>query len=376
MSLLGRLASRIGPRLDPFLDQALYPEFHDSPLVIYDVGAAGSVFFPFDGPISEMTRVYGFEPTAESYRKLVEKYSENPHIEIRQAALTDVDGPVTFYLRKDSLTVSSLLEHSRLDRKAEPVEIEGLRLDSVPTRFGFPPADFVKLDTEGTELMILQSGAEMLRREVLGVFVEIGFWRDSGGGVPFHEVDKYLTDLGFVLYDLQLNRAHFSGIGGKKDKLRSGDALYLRNFTDSAAGWNDEPATDRRRSKLLKLVALCVAWRYLEYAVELLDYGRTHDLISAEEFTRLANRYAGVKDISTRVPDFPGRQAVARLLDALSYALHKNAKKGVPASFNAVGNAWPATVSGRAPVEVKITYPVLGEKRQHAKIVNLNDPSR
>ncbi len=85
--------------------------------------------------------------------------------------------------------------------------------------------------------------------------------------------------------------------------------------------------------------------------------------MSGEEFSRHARRYASVRDVSAWVPNFPGRRGLARLCDLLSYALHPQARKGIPRSFNSIGNAWPLSVPGKAPRCVTIRYPVLARSK-------------
>ena len=132
-----------------------------------------------------------------------------------------------------------------------------------------------------------------------------------------------------MLFDLTINRYHNSTIGGKKDKLRTGDALYLRDFAQLSERLVDV-TIERRRIKLLKLVSLCVAWRYLNYALELVDYGQRHRLITRREFTLLSEAFASTTDIAQVISNFRGRAYAARFVDAISYVLHRDAKKGHP----------------------------------------------
>jgi hypothetical protein len=161
-------------------------------------------------------------------------------------------------------------------------------------------------------------------------------------------------------------------IGGRKDKLRSGDALYLRNFETMPA---DIAASLSPRASLLKLLAVTLAWRYVNYALELADYGRRHDILDAAEFSAIVEPLAATVDLSDRTPNMPGREALARLFDVLSYALQPNMKKGVPHAFNGLGNHWIVRRHGRRPHQVRLHCPVLRSgAKARTKIVELGDP--
>ena len=62
MTILGKIASAIEPRLDPFGDPTFHSLFRADPFVIYDGGAAGLVSLPHGIPLCKMIRIYGFEP--------------------------------------------------------------------------------------------------------------------------------------------------------------------------------------------------------------------------------------------------------------------------------------------------------------------------
>ncbi len=361
MGIFSYFKNRLSAKLDPFLHPEFSEVFDSSPFVIYDVGAAGSIFCPIESGPCERVHVYGFEPVKSSYDNLAQLYSNSRFVECRQVALSDRDGVVTINQLEGGLErSSSLFSQDGLDLNSRQMEVESARLDSVPKTYGFPPPDFIKLDTEGSEGMILEAGPELLGQEVLGVITEFSFWRRDGGGAVFSDVDQLLTRSGFVLFDLQLNRSHLSTIGGKKDKVRSGDALYLRDFVHLCKQMAGKSA-EHKRAKLLKLISLCVAWRYLNYALELADHGQREGLISAEEYSLLSDAFAATTDFANRIPRFPGRDKIAGILDALAYNLHRRAKKNIPSNFNGIGNSWVAPRKGGPLKEVTIYKPILAD---------------
>lgn len=352
--------SALRRRIIADLDSRLAPRFHgifaESPVTIYDVGAAGGVFTPYpDGPTA-WAPVIGFEPHPESFRLIMDG-GLPAHVSLHNLALADQVGPITFFSGEGAdRTRSSLRPIEYIGGESAAVTVQATTLDSVPGQLHVAPADFIKLDTEGTEDIVLKGGAEMLAHDILGVQIEIAFWTEQSGGVTFSDIDRLLTDQGFILFDLQTNRSDIRIIGGRKDKVRSGDALYLRNFD---ALWSESAERSVMRTKLIKLISIAIGWRYLNYALELADFGRTHGLLDNAEFAAIARPLINTSDLSDRVPNLPGRMALARLFETLAYAFHPNMKKGVPFAFNGLGNHWVVRRGKASPPAVDLYCPVL-----------------
>ena len=364
-------------KLSAHLDERLAPDFHsefsENPIVVYDVGAAGGVYTPFKSGVTKWAQVVGFEPNIESYDELNERiHSKN--VKLFPIAITNQDAPVTLYAGLDgSRTQSSLMPLKKLGLEEKLVSVEGVRLDSVTAKLNIPPADFLKLDAEGSEDKILEGGIKMLSDNILGIRIEVSFWKDGAHGALFAEIDSLLNKHGFVLFDLQTNRSDLRYFGGRKDKIRSGDALYLKNF-DFIAETVASKATLRR--KLLKLMSIAVAWRYLNYALELADYGRARSLLSPLEFQVITKPWLSTVDISDQMPNFRGRIALARIFDFLSYAFNPNIKKGVPYNFNGLGNHWVVSRLGTNPSKVQLHCAVLKLGRKNrGKTIDIRSTS-
>lgn len=371
MKFLSICKKMLSTTLDERLAPLFYQTFADKPIVVYDIGAAGGVYTPFNSGPRNWAQVIAFEPHRGSYEKLREKHNSE-YVKIFPFALTDHDGPVTLYAGVDGAqTQSSLMPLEKLGIKAKPRSVKGVRLDSLNATLDLPPADFLKLDAEGSEDKILQGGVKMLVDNVLGIRIEVSFWQDGSHGAPFSDIDNFLTKRGFILFDLQTNRSDVRHIGGRKDKIRSGDALYLKHFDFVA---EKTPSKDILRTKLLTLMSIAVAWKYLNYAIELAHYGRAQALLSQVEFEAITEPWLGTVDISDRLPNFWGRLTLARIFDFLSYTINPSFKKGVPYDFNGLGNHWVVPRTGSNPHHIRLHCPVLKFGRENReKIIDLSN---
>lgn len=116
-------------------------------------------------------------------------------------------------------------------------ELQTITLDAVLAREAgrLPPPDYLSIDTQGTELEILQGGIETLGKHALAIFVEVGFAPTYEGQPMFSELEVFLRGHGFKLASLEVFPAQartperipigFRGAGF----IDSGEALFLRD---------------------------------------------------------------------------------------------------------------------------------------------------
>jgi FkbM family methyltransferase len=351
-------------KLDPFLHSSFYSAFQRAPFTIYDAGAAGGIY-PLLPPASAgLWRAYGFEPMPASYSKLERQYRGNNYVSIHDIALSDRDGTAPFRIFRAMATSSSLNANTLVyeDGAAnyDEIEVRCSKLDTFCRETDAGEPDFLKLDTEGSELLVLQGGRQALTLSCLGVVSEIKFLPFSSTTTQFAELDTLLRQCGFVLFDIQMartTRAVGARFGGKKGAIDSAYVLYLRDYYGLYdAGLSANP--ERARSKLLKLLILTVRFLYLDYAAELVDFGREKGLLSKDEAGRLLGIFCGVSDISWRIPSFPGKSKLALLFDYVSYILQPEMKLAVPPMFNNFGNRRSALIKQSVPDEARLLYPM------------------
>jgi FkbM family methyltransferase len=143
---------------------------------------------------------------------------------------------------------------------------------------GVHSVDFVKTDTDGGDLEVLESFEEMIRPAgVLGFMVETPYTGAPTDGVhTFHNVDRLLKRHGFLLASMSVNRYSRAALPApfayailaqtQWGQPLWGDLVYLR---DAAGSGNDRHGT-LSPVKLLKLAALFELFRLPDCAAELL----------------------------------------------------------------------------------------------------------
>ena len=180
----------------------------NNPLIIVDIGASGG--------IHERWRQYGagiktilFEPDYEEFEKLVSKKSENSLV--INSALVEKSKIVDFNICKKQ-EVSSIYTPNQhlLDRYEDSerfniertVSLEADSLDNLLQKENINEIDFIKIDTQGSELDILK-GATNFYENLIGLEVEVEFIELYYKQPLFSEVNSFIESKGFSLIDLK-----------------------------------------------------------------------------------------------------------------------------------------------------------------------------
>jgi len=295
----------------------------DDKFVLMDIGARGGIA-PQWKPISPLARVFGFDPDTEECNRLNQ---QKLGVEYLPFALASGPGKRPFYLTELEFCHGFKAVNEKFfgrfpnainNAVKSSVEMEADALDNIIGRLKIKHLDFMKIDTEGSELDILQGAKESLScKSVLGLLVEVWWDPRLKNQPPFSELDAFIREQGFTFFDLECQRYPrnampvgnlrreplkvktgkplgkairnlFRKIGGKTKysnseayrhfgQMLTGDALYFRdpiwdignkegNFT-----WTDE--------SILRLIGLLDLYNYQDFAIEILDFYR-------EKFTR------------------------------------------------------------------------------------------
>ncbi len=154
-------------------------------------------------------RIVGFEPNQTEWEKL--QISKSPQEEFLPYALGD--GNTHTYRFCRFFGMNSLLEpnhlwldethfHGQIGTVIKTVEMKTKRLDDIPE---IAHMDYLKMDIQGGELMVLENGVERLKK-CLAVHTEVAFVPMYEGQPLFSEIELFLRKQGFVLH--HFNRLH------------------------------------------------------------------------------------------------------------------------------------------------------------------------
>ena len=182
-------------------------------------------------------------------------------------------------------------------------------LDHQLERHGLDDVDFIKVDTQGSELFVLQGASQVLGQHVVGVEVEVEFASIYGGQPLFADVDRHMREHGFDLFDLRRvywKRDAGQSLGGPYGQIVWADALYLKTLPALPAVIA-ERAPEARRSKLLRALSVVSLYGYHDHALALAR--GSGDVLSTKEIALIEARITAGGRQATGIPPFPGRRS-------------------------------------------------------------------
>lgn len=161
---------------------------------------------------------YLFEPNPAYADVLAQKARENPRIVPHPFALSSTEGEMTLHIAQKAGR-SSLLKatDTSYDNQGqhwqvkEEVSVPVVRIDDWKKRANVGKIDLMKLDIQAGELDALKGSEQTLRNEVSIVFTEAFFNPRYEGGALLGDLDAYLRQQGFCLYNMFSPRADANG---------------------------------------------------------------------------------------------------------------------------------------------------------------------
>ena len=156
--------------------------------VLVDVGAHAGTIVDIAHKVAPSSGHVAYEALPRLASHLQRRY---PNLDVRQKAVSDIAGRVTFYHVVDAPGYSGLAarEHAPGASSIEALEVEAVRLDDDLSDDVVPAV--LKIDVEGAEVKVLRGAANMLSRYRPILLFEHGV----GGADVYGDTSRELYDL-------------------------------------------------------------------------------------------------------------------------------------------------------------------------------------
>ena len=123
--------------------------------------------------------------------------------------------------------------------------------------------DFIKIDTQGTELEILRGGANLLEKRIIGLEVEVEFIQIYKKQSLFGDICAYLTPIGYEFLDFtniyRWERQQFTNFG----QTIFADALFLRS-PETFSKMLNNLSLETARDKVKKYIAIIALYDHID----------------------------------------------------------------------------------------------------------------
>ncbi len=313
---------------------------------LVDIGAMGGVPQKWN-LLRPGMKVIAFEPDRREFAKL----QNSSNITYYNCALYKQSKDLKYYVTRghgkssfyppDERIVSQFEDQQRFAIvKEEVLPCEQVKsLDCVLEENSIADMDFIKLDTQGSELPILEGGQKKVIPNIFGINVEIEFIQIYKDQPLFRDVDQFMDQNGFQLMDLRRaywkRKDYYDYIG--KGQLVFGDALYFKKIDTLIQELSKSDNHAYAVAKIYKSILICFIYRLFDYAVAVARASRELNLLSASDYQEALTT---IKIYSKKnvLAHFPGKPWLYKITHRLSQILKPPSYLGWADGDHTIGN--------------------------------------
>lgn len=290
----------------------------NNPLWVVDVGASGGI----DPKWAKFTSAYRgilFEPDPREYEILKSRAGKN--LIVLNSALSDSVNAVDFNLcRAQKVSSVYLPNHAFLSKFPDPEDYQVMKtiriktdtLDNQLKANGIAEIDFMKIDTQGTELPILKGSVDYLYNAI-GLEIEVEFAQLYKHQPLFNEVDTFVRENDFELFDIKRHFWKRNGsinTCGQKGQLVCGDALYFKTPEQVVLMKNIT------QEKIIRSICAYLVYGYLDLAQALFNNANSKGLLAKEAHDKVVLILSKYEKRNT-LPNFRGKWRIERLFEKI-----------------------------------------------------------
>jgi FkbM family methyltransferase len=214
------------PDLAPVLERPTEPELElqklfrgKQDLTIFDIGACEGEDTIRYCRLFPQSQVYTFEPLPENQFLILENFKRYriSNARLIPRALSNKAGTVRFHVSSGTPPGQFLREKWNYGNKSssllppidknpmfgwiefkKTIDIQCETLEQVCRQYGITHIDFIHMDVQGAESLVLQGAAQMLHR-ITAIWLEVSERQLYSGQMLRPEIEKVMTNAGFVL---------------------------------------------------------------------------------------------------------------------------------------------------------------------------------
>ena len=296
----------------------------NNPLMIVDVGASGGIQ-PRWAKFTSFYKGILFEPDSKEYDILKSKSGQN--LIVLNSALSDSNKEIDFFLCEKQEASSIYLPNTDFLNKfpdanrynvTKKIGINTDTLDNQLRKNDIVEVDFIKIDTQGSELPILKGGLCYLERTI-GLELEVLFSPLYKNQPSFNEVDNFVRKRGFDLFDIRRcywKRKEYANNGNQKGQLVFGDALYFRTPESVLS------MTNITREKILRAICVYLVYGYSDLAHTL--FNSAESLLNTTELQDAISKILVEFKKKNLIPDFIGKGRIKIFLEKIARKFRVN----------------------------------------------------
>ena len=290
----------------------------DETLKIIDIGASGGIDQRWFSNGFEVNAIL-FEPDPDAFEQLIKKKRKNDLI--LDSALSDKEKEIVFNIcnwqqvssiYEPNMDILKLFKNPQRWEIKKKITMKTFPLNDVLKKNSISDIDFMKIDSQGSELEILRGGTDYLD-SIIGLEVESEFIEIYKNQPLFPEVDKFIQSNGFKLIDMRRTfwKRNIGSNGINKGQLIFADLLYMRT---PESVLNIKGITS---SKVIKSIKVYLTYGYQDLSIELLNHSNNQGIIEDKDYNRISNLIK-ISTSKTYLPNFMGKGRIHNILSSLA----------------------------------------------------------
>lgn len=151
--------------------------------------------------------------------------------------------------------------------------------------------DILKIDTQGLELPILSNAGNILEK-CFFVETETGFVQNYIGETTYAEIDIFMRENGFLLFDINTDhrvaRSNlFKEVATGAEQILWCESTWMKDYV-TLINKGEIKAADLSREKALKILIICCLQNCIDYGFELAQLFKELKIIDGSELSSLA----------------------------------------------------------------------------------------